>query len=1348
MDSNEQQLLKNVFKHLDKEKTGLLGVKELSKPINKLGKKIPKETLQDMIWEVDSDGDGYITVDDMIKIFARVRENPLSPEPTRLLNVFEFLMHDTDNNGTITVEQCVLILSRRFSREITQADIHHFMVDISAQADPTTSPITFQEFYRQIEIAKMLRLDLFGNEALHGSADGVENLMKFARTTPKEINSINQFLHVRLQKAVKKGNVELIANISFLLDTITDFLHKSNDMDGLYVVVATKMFLEYLSVRTDPQTFPNIIPTIMHFSSPLFLCLDRIPTSRSLSCFCRDIIQLLLKPKLDKLSLNKSIVVKRTITDSIRLSIGFNNPFDSITSTKSGNLPQSPDELIQCISTSIPHSFITFTINHIVSLIKANLNNSNSSTIFDGERLSNSQKLDIICSTMDDHLNSTTRTPSSPLQTQFALYSFYQLFERENVLLVLLTRMSHSFTTRLASSIPSLLVSGLNDLVDLAFRLILLVEAYENILKVKFDESQSEKSELIQIGKSHSTQPLQPLSNQKKGDVEMGEASLSADSTHLTAAFFQSALATIRSTAAEFLHHYQTLFVTFASLQSAHPPVLLNFYAPFLTRLQSVVSSRNSPQPPNPRTSLSLTAQSPLPLNNPAATQPPTEETETPVNNRSNATEYPTHELIRKSVIETNVINATVQFYFRVMLGVSSALNFHFFSPPHPAIISTFRQDAATRRSSIFHNPTLNDSFASAENERHINLINSVISLLSPFLFHISLPQRCLTHHPSLSPSSPATSHSLCPSMSLLCIRLLNVLITSSPPKRPFFSPSSLSLGPAENDMNTCSSFSALPLHIGVRSPQTSEHSSVSSHHPSTFPLLPPAPSPPLIAPFATLFAVSFAELSPHDSTISSFTSQVHSILSCLFAMLLAPSSYHCTCRDDRPAGHTDDSPFKAIAARLSAHSDVVRTVFWTVLALLSEFGVDLIPHLLLFSFELQKMSIRSLDSASNSNTPHPADHQSSTTSSVDLPTTAVSALWSQLTVETNQHILADAILSFTTVSLLILMIARWLEMDTLKQDCLNFFDSTICLMQTHLAKFSADFSSSNLSELVFGSLAQICFGSESEAVKADMQKLFEERIKLQNKNESEQSPQEVIIQVDTPSNNEALEPTTQPATPTHSDSTQQMIEKGENEERTASPSTEQTAEQTDHSKREPEQIVSTTSIPIFSLACFLRLFTVASPPATTTSPFADNADSVPSTARVLEGIQTSLKTLSFVPHVPIPPEMVHSLSNQTLVALIATLSSSQTPSLTQHAPHSKLGVSRPFHTFNNAATHSHPFLTFMTQPDSIPTILSSSSHSFLSTFNQPQSSVELELEAPSPLNQLKTLTDVFFCDS
>ncbi|KAA6397576.1 MAG: hypothetical protein EZS28_006895 [Streblomastix strix] len=157
MEADELTLLKNVFRKLDRSRTGMLGNSDLLGVINRLGKSTSKELLDNMIWEIDSDGDGKITVDDLVDIFVRVRQNPLSAEPTRLLNVFEFLMHDTDDTQTISVEQCVLVLSRRFSREITQADIHHFMVDISSTADPTTSPITYPEFLRQLEIARMLR---------------------------------------------------------------------------------------------------------------------------------------------------------------------------------------------------------------------------------------------------------------------------------------------------------------------------------------------------------------------------------------------------------------------------------------------------------------------------------------------------------------------------------------------------------------------------------------------------------------------------------------------------------------------------------------------------------------------------------------------------------------------------------------------------------------------------------------------------------------------------------------------------------------------------------------------------------------------------------------------------------------------------------------------------------------------------------------------------------------------------------------------------------------------------------------------------------------------------------------
>jgi hypothetical protein len=49
------------------------------------------------------DNDGKITIEDIVSIFIRVRQNPLAPEPTRLLNIFEFLMHDTDGFYFLTL---------------------------------------------------------------------------------------------------------------------------------------------------------------------------------------------------------------------------------------------------------------------------------------------------------------------------------------------------------------------------------------------------------------------------------------------------------------------------------------------------------------------------------------------------------------------------------------------------------------------------------------------------------------------------------------------------------------------------------------------------------------------------------------------------------------------------------------------------------------------------------------------------------------------------------------------------------------------------------------------------------------------------------------------------------------------------------------------------------------------------------------------------------------------------------------------------------------------------------------------------------------------------------------------
>eukprot|EP00771_Trimastix_marina_P002434 gnl/Trimastix_PCT/3565.p3 GENE.gnl/Trimastix_PCT/3565~~gnl/Trimastix_PCT/3565.p3 ORF type:complete len:170 (+),score=41.63 gnl/Trimastix_PCT/3565:614-1123(+) len=156
MDARELQLLRQMFSRYDRDRDGYWSVADIRLALRALGRKTTRDTLRDIVWEVDGDGDGRLVFEDLVQMFCRVRAAPLSHEPTRLLNVVEFLMHDPDGSGTISIEDCVLLLSRRFSREITQADIHHFMIDVGSTAD-SHKRLSFSEFLRQLEIARMLR---------------------------------------------------------------------------------------------------------------------------------------------------------------------------------------------------------------------------------------------------------------------------------------------------------------------------------------------------------------------------------------------------------------------------------------------------------------------------------------------------------------------------------------------------------------------------------------------------------------------------------------------------------------------------------------------------------------------------------------------------------------------------------------------------------------------------------------------------------------------------------------------------------------------------------------------------------------------------------------------------------------------------------------------------------------------------------------------------------------------------------------------------------------------------------------------------------------------------------------
>ena len=76
--------------------------------------------VEDIIWEVDEDANGWIDWDNFVQLYVRCRKDRTGQEPTRLYNLIEFMVCDKDGGGTMSEDECMEILYHRYGKEVRQ----------------------------------------------------------------------------------------------------------------------------------------------------------------------------------------------------------------------------------------------------------------------------------------------------------------------------------------------------------------------------------------------------------------------------------------------------------------------------------------------------------------------------------------------------------------------------------------------------------------------------------------------------------------------------------------------------------------------------------------------------------------------------------------------------------------------------------------------------------------------------------------------------------------------------------------------------------------------------------------------------------------------------------------------------------------------------------------------------------------------------------------------------------------------------------------------------------------------------------------------------------------------------
>ena len=135
-------ILREAFELIDKNADGEITLDELEKLYENLGDKLNKAEIQDMINEVDLEGNGSITFEGFKGLMDRkFRDEDIEEE---LIETFK--KFDQDNNGLIGPED-VFNLLQSFGQDITINEAEEMVKNVDLDQDGF---VNYQEFVKMI----------------------------------------------------------------------------------------------------------------------------------------------------------------------------------------------------------------------------------------------------------------------------------------------------------------------------------------------------------------------------------------------------------------------------------------------------------------------------------------------------------------------------------------------------------------------------------------------------------------------------------------------------------------------------------------------------------------------------------------------------------------------------------------------------------------------------------------------------------------------------------------------------------------------------------------------------------------------------------------------------------------------------------------------------------------------------------------------------------------------------------------------------------------------------------------------------------------------------------------------
>ncbi|XP_073047600.1 uncharacterized protein [Primulina eburnea] len=141
---NDQELmvLYEVFKLFDKNGDGSITKEELGSVVRSLYQNLTEEELQDMIHEVDTDGNGTIEFPEFVDLMAKKMKETEADDDLREA----FDLFDQDRNGYISADELQQVMLR-FGEALTDEEIVEMIREADLDGD---GQVNYDEFVKMM----------------------------------------------------------------------------------------------------------------------------------------------------------------------------------------------------------------------------------------------------------------------------------------------------------------------------------------------------------------------------------------------------------------------------------------------------------------------------------------------------------------------------------------------------------------------------------------------------------------------------------------------------------------------------------------------------------------------------------------------------------------------------------------------------------------------------------------------------------------------------------------------------------------------------------------------------------------------------------------------------------------------------------------------------------------------------------------------------------------------------------------------------------------------------------------------------------------------------------------------